>query len=105
MGFRAYAGRKLADYLTQPVHARGFGISTNITYLSAVLQPGDVLLVEGITRVSSAIKYLTQSTWSHAALFVGQHLHETLGENADDGGGDHIVGRTHLQKTRDGFSR
>ncbi len=82
MGFRAYAGRKLADYLTQPVHARGFGISTNITYLSAVLQPGDVLLVEGITRVSSAIKYLTQSTWSHAALFVGQQLHEALGENA-----------------------
>ena len=82
MGFRAYAGRKLAHYLTQPVHARGFGISTNITYLSAVLQPGDVLLVEGITRVSSAIKYLTQSTWSHAALFVGQHLHDALGENA-----------------------
>jgi hypothetical protein len=30
-----------------------------------------VLLVEGNTRVSNAIKYLTQSTWSHAALYVG----------------------------------
>jgi hypothetical protein len=30
-----------------------------------------VLLVEGNTRVSVAIKYLTQSTWSHAALCVG----------------------------------
>jgi hypothetical protein len=40
--------------------------------LRAVLQPGDVLLVEGNQRFSVAIKYLTQSTWSHAALFVGE---------------------------------
>jgi len=33
--------------------------------LTACLQAGDVLLVEGQTRVSVAIKYLTQSTWSH----------------------------------------
>ena len=32
---------------------------------------GDVLLVEGNQRFSSAVKYLTQSTWSHAALHVG----------------------------------
>ncbi|WP_236952614.1 lipo-like protein [Methyloversatilis sp. RAC08] len=30
--------------------------------------------MEGQSRVSTAIKYLTQSTWSHAALFVGDHL-------------------------------
>ena len=36
-----------------------------------MLEPGDVLLVEGNTRISVAIKYLTQSTWSHAALYVG----------------------------------
>jgi hypothetical protein len=42
--------------------------------LAAALQPGDVLLVEGDTRISVAIKYLTQSTWSHAAIYVGpQH--------------------------------
>jgi len=38
----------------------------------ACLQPGDVLLVEGQSRFSVAIKYLTQSTWSHAALYVGR---------------------------------
>ena len=38
------------------------------------LQPGDVLLVEGNQKVSSGIKYLTQSTWSHAALYVGDAL-------------------------------
>ena len=35
------------------------------------LQPGDILLIEGNTRLSAVIKFLTQSTWSHAALYVG----------------------------------
>ena len=38
----------------------------------ACLRTGDVLLVEGDQRVSMVIKYVTQSTWSHAALFVGE---------------------------------
>jgi len=42
--------------------------------LAATLQPGDVLLIEGNQRLSSAIKYLTQSTWSHAAFYVGDRL-------------------------------
>lgn len=44
--------------------------------LHRTLQPGDILLVEGNQRISAAIKYLTQSTWSHAALFVGDVLPE-----------------------------
>ncbi len=39
--------------------------------LGRFLEPGDVLLVEGNQKVSVAIKYLTQSTWSHAAIYVG----------------------------------
>jgi hypothetical protein len=39
--------------------------------LHACLRPGDVLLVEGHSRISTAVKYLTQSTWSHAALYTG----------------------------------
>jgi hypothetical protein len=35
------------------------------------LRPGDVLLIEGNTRLSAIIKYLTQSTWSHASLYIG----------------------------------
>ena len=37
------------------------------------MEPGDILLVEGNQRVSSAIKYLTQSTWSHAAFYLGKN--------------------------------
>jgi hypothetical protein len=67
-------GRQLANYLTGRI--KGFEPSTppDGDALWSVLRPADVLLVEGDTRVSTAIKYLTQSTWSHAALFVGDVL-------------------------------
>src|ERR1700755_3424376 len=39
--------------------------------LRDTLRPADVLLVEGKGRISGGIKYLTQSTWSHSALYVG----------------------------------
>jgi cell wall-associated NlpC family hydrolase len=42
--------------------------------LRRTLRPGDVLLVGGNQKLSSAIKYLTQSTWSHAALYIGDIL-------------------------------
>ncbi len=44
--------------------------------LRRTLQPGDILLIEGNQKISAAIKYLTQSTWSHAALYVGDALDE-----------------------------
>jgi len=42
--------------------------------LKATAVAGDVILVDGDQRVSQAVKYLTQSTWSHSALFVGDAL-------------------------------
>jgi hypothetical protein len=39
------------------------------------IKPGDVILVEGRSRVSDVIKTVTQSRWSHAALYIGR-LHE-----------------------------
>ena len=41
------------------------------TALRDTLRPGDVLLIEGKGRISGSIEYLTQSTWSHSALYVG----------------------------------
>ena len=49
--------------------------------LQAALRPGDVILIEGNTRLSAIIKFLTQSTWSHAALYIG----ERPGDRAPDG--------------------
>jgi hypothetical protein len=47
-----------------------------------MLQLGDVILIEGNTRLSAIIKFLTQSTWSHAALFVGERVGD-IGPNGE----------------------
>jgi hypothetical protein len=67
-------GRALGRYLSEPVKNYRPLTTSAPSMLAAALQPGDVLLIEGNTRVSSGIKYLTQSTWSHAALHVGDAL-------------------------------
>jgi len=36
------------------------------------LRPCDVLLVEGRSRISDVIRIITQSPWSHAALYLGR---------------------------------
>lgn len=36
------------------------------------IRPADVLLVEGRFRVSNVIKVITQSSWSHTALYIGR---------------------------------
>ncbi len=68
---RAWLGRRLAVYLSRPIHQHGIAPALPANVLLSSLRPGDVLLIEGKTRFSTAIKYLSQSTWSHAALFVG----------------------------------
>jgi len=69
-----FIGNKLARYLAQPSHHHGTGPATDQTHLLACVQLADVILVEGTSRFSTAIKYLTQSTWSHAALYVGMRV-------------------------------
>ena len=67
----ARVGRRLARFLARPRNVHTASEAANLEQLQACLRPADVLLVEGNSRFSTAIKYLTQSTWSHAALYVG----------------------------------
>lgn len=64
-------GRFLARYLEKPAQGYEPFTPSDPDALRATLRPGDVLLVEGHNHISGVIKYLTQSTWSHAALYVG----------------------------------
>ena len=64
-------GHLLAGYLEKPVAGYEPFTPSDPDALAKSLRPGDVLLVEGNNHISGAIKYLTQSTWSHAALYVG----------------------------------
>ena len=67
-------GTLLARHLARPRPGHSALPAASPEDLGAVLRPGDVLLVEGTSRLSTAIKYLTQSTWSHAALYAGDRL-------------------------------
>ena len=74
MNFLQKIGQKLALYLSRPRRKETQVATSSAEKLEGSLRPGDVLLVEGNSRVSTAIKYLTQSSWSHASLFVGNVL-------------------------------
>ena len=65
----SWFGQRLAAFLTRPYEGASVPTS-DARALAAALQPGDVLLVEGNTRISRVIKALTQSNWSHAAMCV-----------------------------------
>lgn len=68
--FLNWLTKRLAAYLSKQIAQHSVPITT-YEALEKTLRPGDVLLVEGGARISVAIKYLTQSTWSHSALYLG----------------------------------
>lgn len=70
-GIKRAIGRRIAHFLTKETGVYQVFSITPARRLVGVLRPGDILLIEGHSRISTAIKYLTQSTWSHAAFFVG----------------------------------
>ncbi|MDZ7682702.1 MAG: YiiX/YebB-like N1pC/P60 family cysteine hydrolase [Fodinibius sp.] len=65
-------GYRLARYLTQTDEEQESVATCSREVLEKTLKPGDILLIDGSSRISMAIKYLTQSTWSHAAIFIGK---------------------------------
>ncbi len=67
-------GHRLADVLTKQVSGYEPYTPSDYDTLWATLKPCDILLVEGNQFISSTIKYLTNSTWSHAAFYVGHEL-------------------------------
>jgi hypothetical protein len=79
-------GRAIARYLQKPISGYEPFTPSDPDALRQSLQPGDVLLVEGNNHIAGIIKYLTQSTWSHAALYVGP-----LAGRATDDGEPHVL--------------
>jgi permuted papain-like amidase YaeF/Yiix C92 family enzyme len=63
---------RILSYLEQPTGRYAPFFAVDPDAFANSLRPGDVVLIEGNTRLSAIIKHLTQSTWSHAALFVGE---------------------------------
>ena len=67
-------GRWLARHLETETPGEAPYIPADRQALRRTLRTGDVLLIAGSSTISTAIKYLTQSTWSHAVLYVGDAL-------------------------------
>jgi Permuted papain-like amidase enzyme, YaeF/YiiX, C92 family len=67
-----YISGKILQYLSQPTGRYAPFFAPDPAVVRVALQPGDIVLVEGNSRLSAIIKYLTQSTWSHAALYIGE---------------------------------
>lgn len=88
-----WLSRRLAAYLSKQITRHSVQTST-WEAMQASIRPGDVLLVEGNTRISTAIMYLTQSTWSHAALYLGPNA----GLEAGDDDEPHVLVEADLEE-------
>ena len=64
----------IARRLTKPRKSYRQVIPNDIAALKRQLRKGDVILVDGDQRISEVIKYLSQSSWSHAAIYIGDEF-------------------------------
>ncbi|MBI3301562.1 MAG: lipo-like protein [Deltaproteobacteria bacterium] len=71
---RQFMIRQFTRLLTKPLKNYTFRFPNNPAALKRYIRKGDIILVEGEQRVSEVIKYLTQSSWSHAAIYIGDEL-------------------------------
>lgn len=71
---RRWVLARCTSLLTKPLATYTQRVPNNIEKLQRTLRKGDVLLVEGDQRISQVIRYLTQSSWSHCAIYVGDAL-------------------------------
>ena len=60
------------------------------------VRPCDVVLIEGRSRVAEVIKLITQSSWSHAALYIGR-LHDLEDPKLRDQLRQHYTGTADTQ--------
>jgi Orthopoxvirus protein of unknown function (DUF830). len=68
---RASLTGALVLYLAKPVKRYSPATTADARSFAGILDPGDVLLSDGNTRVAALVKRITQSTWSHVSMYVG----------------------------------
>lgn len=71
---RQFIVHQFARLLTKPLRNYTTRFPNDLSALKRHIRKGDIILVEGEQRISEVIKYLTQSSWSHAAIYVGDEL-------------------------------
>jgi hypothetical protein len=66
-----WLGNKIIRWLIHELPLKG-APPCDFDRLSFEIRPCDVILVEGRSRVSEVIKNITQSPWTHSALYIGR---------------------------------
>lgn len=66
------------------------------------LRPSDVLLIEGRSRISEVIKQITQSSWSHACLYIGR-LHDVDNPELQKKLAEYFNGDMNMQLVIEGY--
>ncbi len=66
------------------------------------LRPSDVLLIEGRSRISEVIKQITQSSWSHACIYIGR-LHDVDDPDLQKKLVEHFNGDMNMQLVIEGY--
>ena len=59
-------------------------VPNDLANLKRHIRKGDVVLVDGNQRISLVIKYLTQSSWSHVVVYVGDEVLRRQPERASE---------------------
>src|SRR5262245_23662291 len=68
--YRKFLG-KITQWLTYEPPAAEI-MPYDFNRLKYEIRPGDVLLIEGRSRISKVIRSITQSPWTHSALYIGR---------------------------------
>ena len=71
---RSWVKDRVVRFLTAPVSHYEVHFPNDLGALKRHIRKGDVLLSQGDQRISAVIRYLTQSQWSHAMLYVGDEI-------------------------------
>ena len=74
VGIRSRITSWILEWLSQPLPHYERRVWNDPSALRRHIRKGDVLLVDGDTRVAQIIQYLTKSSWSHATLYIGDEL-------------------------------
>jgi hypothetical protein len=70
----ARLGQAATRFLNQDTAGYELLASSDMARLHRGIRKGDVLLVQGRTRIGRLIQYSTRSPWSHCALYIGDEL-------------------------------
>jgi len=73
MSIKTWLMDRLSKWLNTEDEVHQFGTPlTDFDRMCEELRQGDVLLVEGRSRISEVIKAITYSPWTHSALYIGR---------------------------------